>query len=207
MAQIIPHIGGTLKKKLTVFMTILALSFCPVYVSAQANGLLWSLALQNVRTGDLVPFSIPVQSWTGEQFRLVIQPNAACYAYVIYESPSGDEVAVLFAGALKGNEAWYSQILELAPPRGSESFYVIASLEEQKVLAQRIASFNANSSSLQRRSLMNEVFRIRGEASQFREAPEKPVLMGGASRGTPDKNQGVEYSGAGAYVKIINIEH
>ena len=196
-----------MKKKLTVFMVILVLYFCPVYVSAQANGLLWSLALQNVRTGDLVPFSIPVQSWTGEQFRLVIQPDKACYAYVIYESPLGDEVAVLFAGALKGSEVWYSQILELAPPRGSESFYVIASLEEQKVLAQRIASFSANSSSLQRRSLMNEVFRIRGEASQFREAPEKPVLMGGASRGTPDKNQGVEYSGVNAYVKIINIEH
>ena len=174
----------------------------------QQNKLSWSLALQSVKTGDLVSFSAPVQSMTGEQFRLVINANAACYAYVIYESPDGSDVAVLYSGALKSGEPWYSDVLELALPRGSESFYVIASKDEQKTLDQRVSAFAANPGSTQRRALMNEVFRIRSDASKFREAPEKPVLMGGASRGSgSDKNQGVEYSGVDTYVKTISIEH
>ena len=188
-------------------MVLLAVIFGLVPGFAQTGSFVWSLALQDVKTGDLVPFSTPVQSWTGEQFRILVNPNTACFAYVIYESPSGDEAAVIFSGPLKGNELWYSHVLELAPPRGSESFYVIACLEEQKALAQRISAFKANSSSMQRRALMNEVFRIRAEISQFREDPEKPMLMGGTLRGTPEKNQGLEFSGVDTYVKIINIEH
>jgi len=155
----------------------------------------------------MVPYGAPVQSWTGEQYRLVIRPDADCYCYVVYESPDGSEVAVLYADRLKGGEPWYSLVLELAAPRGSESLFVVVSREEQRTLAQRIATFKANSGNIQRRALMNEVFRIRSDASRFMEAPEKPVLMGGASRGNSDRNQGTEYSGAEVYVKSISIEH
>ena len=166
----------------------------------------WSLALQNMKSSDLVPFSAPIQSWTGEQFRIVINPESAIYCYVVVESP-GDEVGVLYSGPLKSGETWLSQVMELAPPKGEESLYIVASHEEQKTLAQRIAAFNANAGSTQKRALMTEIFRIRSEGSKFKEAPEKPVLMGGASRGTPDKSQGVQYSGLDTYVKTISIQH
>ena len=196
-----------MKRYLTPVLVLLVI-LCPVVVSAQQNqSFSWSMALQNVKTGDLVSFSAPIQSWTGEQFRLVIHPAAGCFAYVVYEGPDGDDVTVLYAGALKGGEPWYSQVLELAPPQGAESFFIIASREEQRTLAQRISAFKANSGNLQRRALINEIFRLRSDVSRFREAPEKPVLMGGASRGTPEKNQGVEFSGLDTYVKTISIEH
>jgi len=194
------------KAGLLLFTLVFCLAVIPVQAQ-QGKSLDWSLALQNVKSGELLPFTAPINSFTGEKFRLQIHPTAACFAYVIYESPTGDEVAVLHAGTLKGGEVWLSQVLELAPPKGAESFYVIASIEEQKTLGQRITAFNSNSGSVQRRALMNEVFRLRSDVSKFKEAPEKPVLMGGASRGTPDKNQGVAYSGLNTYVKIISIEH
>ena len=167
----------------------------------------WTLALQNMRTGELVPFSAPVQSWNGEQFRLVVKPGAGCFCYIVAESPSGDVVAVLAADPLKSGETWYSPIMELTAPRGAESLFIVVSQTEQKILAQRISAIGNTSSTLQRRALMNEIFRLRSDVSKFREMPEKPVLMGGAARGAPEKNQGVEFSGMETYVKTISIEH
>jgi hypothetical protein len=166
----------------------------------------WSMALQNVRTGELLPFSAPVQSATGERFRILIQPAEACYCYVIAESSGDDSVAVIQAGALKGGEVWLSPELVLSPPRGSESLFIVVSLEEQTALSQRISAFTANSGPIQRRALMTEVFRLRSELSRFQETPEKPVLMGGAARGG-GTDRGVEFSGLETYVKTISIEH
>ena len=185
----------------------LVIAVLPVSAQQQRGAFNWSLGLQNAKTGELVPFSTPIKSETGEQYRLVISPGTACYCYVVYESPSGDDVAVLYAGTMKSGETWYSPVLKLTSPKGSESLFVIASKDEQKNLAQRITAFNNNAGSSQKRALMNEIFRIRSDASKFKESPEKPVLMGGASRGNPDISQGVEYSGLTTYVKTISIEH
>ena len=195
-----------MKRCLTLF-ALLALLVLPVFAQQQRGAFNWSLGLQNIRTGELVPFSAPVQSSTGERYRLIMNSAVACYSYIIYESPGGTDVSVLFAGPLKAGETWYSPAMMLEVPRGSESFFIVTSKDEQKTLAQRITAFNNNSGSSQRRALMNEVFKIRSDASKFREAPEKPVLMGGASRGTPEKSQGVEFSGLNTYVKTISIEH
>ena len=183
---------------------------CLVTVSGfaqRARPFSWSLGLQNVKSGSLVPFSAPIQSYTGEQFRLVITPGTECFAYVIYESPGGEDVAVLYSGAMKGGESWQSDVLELALPKGSESIFVVVSRLEQKNLAARISVLNNSTSPTQRRALMNEIFRLRSDVSKFKEAPEKPVLMGGAARGSPEKSQGVEFSGLETYVKTISFEH
>ena len=183
---------------------------CLVTVSAFAQRtrpFSWSLGLQNVKSGDLVPFSAPIQSHTGEQYRIVITPGIGCFAYVIYESPNGEDVTVLYSGSMKNGEAWQSEVLELSPPKGSESIFVVVSRFEQKNLAARISVLENTTSPTQRRALMNEIFRLRSDVSKFKEAPEKPVLMGGAARGTPEKSQGVEFSGLETYVKTISIEH
>ena len=179
----------------------------PVFAQQQSGAFNWSLGLQNVKSGELVAFSAPVQSLTGEQFRLVINPSTGCYCYIVYEGPQGDDVEVLYAGDLKSGEVWYSPVMELALPKGSESLYIVTSKSEQRILAQRITAFKSNSGSLQKRALINEVFRVRSDISKFKEAPEKPVLMGGASRGNAEKSQGVEFSGLNTYIKTISIEH
>ena len=194
-----------MKRFLMPFLFLILCVFALQAGSQPEKTFSWNLGLQNVKSGEMIPFSAPVKSWTGEQFRLVIESGTNCFCYVIAESPNGDEVAALYSGALKAKDVWYSPVLELSLPKGAESLFVIASQEEQKTLAQRIAALN--SSAPAQRALMSEIFRLRGEVSQFKEAPEKPVLMGGASRGTPEKSQGVEFSGSGIYVKTISIEH
>ena len=167
----------------------------------------WTMALQEVKTGKLLPFSAPVKAKTGEQFRIIINPQADCYCYVIAENDNGDEVTVVYSGQIKANATWQSVDLLLTPPRGTISFFVVTSRNEQTDLSQKIAAFKANSGATQRRALMNQVFSIRSEVSKYKEAPEKPILMGAALRGAPDKSEGVEYSGLDTYVKTISIEH
>ncbi|MCL2066709.1 MAG: hypothetical protein FWG99_04515 [Treponema sp.] len=184
------------------------IALCAVSVFAQQNRTLnWSLGLQNVKTGELVSFSAPVQCRTGEQYRLIINPGAECFVYVIYQSSRGNDVGVIFYGNLINGAAWHSPSLELIDPQGTESLFIIVSQTEQRNLTQRISAFNNNSSASRRRALMNEVFRVRSNASRYREAPEKPVLMGGVARGSPEDGEGVEFSGLGTYVKTISLEH
>jgi len=202
-------LGDKMKKLLTPLLLLLAIGFLYAGGQQQRQGkaLDWSLGLQNVKTGDLVAFSAPVNAATGEKYRLVIIPEARCYCYVVYESPDGSEMAVLYAGTLNKDEIWFSYEMDLRPPSGSESLFIIVSSEEQKNLAQRISDFNNNPGSLQRRSLLNEIMQIRNDVSKFREVPEKPLIMGGVSRGDPDKSQGVAFSGLATYLKTISIEH
>ena len=185
------------------------LFFCLITVSIfaqQRNPVKWTLALQELKSGDLISFSSPVRSNTGAEFRLVINPDAACYCYVVVQSSNDGDVTVLYAGSIAKRE-WLSPPLKLTDPPGSESLFIIVSREEQKNLAQRISALKDNSGSMQKRALMNEIFRLRSDVSQFKETPEKPVLMGGATRGDPDKSKGVEYSGLETYVKTLSIEH
>jgi len=199
--------GGAVLKAALMILLPLSLFVAGGSGQVQKGTLTWNMGLKNIRTNEFISFSAPVKSFTGEQFQIVISPNAGCYSYVIYESADGDDVAVLFAGSMKKDELWYSDVLKMDPPAGAESFYIVASLEEQKALADRITALRSNSGSMQKRALMNELYRIRSEVSQFKETPEKPILMGGAARGTPDKSQGVEFSGLSTYVKTISIEH
>jgi len=182
----------------------------------QNGGLNWSLALQkiiksaNSSDGDvsvMIPFSAPVQAMTDERFHLVISPAADCYCYVVVESSGNGSVSALYSGPLKANTIWNSPELRVQPPSGSESLYVVTSREEQGTLAQGISLLNDNSTVSQKQAVINEIFRLRSEVSQFREVPEKPVLMGGTSRGDPERSQGVEFSGLNTYVKTISINH
>ena len=73
----------------------------------------------------MVPFSAPVQSKAGAEYRLVINPQAPCYCYVVVQSSDGGAV-VLYAGALaKG--AWASPIMKFTDPPGSESLFIVVS--------------------------------------------------------------------------------
>ena len=196
-------------KPLAPFLILLSLIFLVAAGGAdtkQDKTFSWAMALLNVKADTLEPFSDTVQSSAGDQFRLIINPAAACYCYIISEGVQ-DDVTVLQEGPLKGGEAWYSPIMEFTPPGGKESLFIIVSREEQSALARKVSDFNGNPGTVQRRALLNEVFTIRSEASQHKEIPEKPLYMGGAARGKSGKNEGMEYKGLETYVKTISIEH
>ena len=178
-----------------------------VSVFAEKNRSLdWSLALQNLKSGEMLPFYAPVKSSIGERYRLVIAPETDCFYYIIVEDASGD-MAVYSTGALKGGESWQSPTFQLTAPNGTETLFIITSLSEQKPLAKRISDFNKNPGVSQKRGMVYELDRLRSQVSKFKETPEKPVLMGGAARGKENENMGVAFSGLDTYVKTISIEH
>ena len=179
----------------------------------QQGTLDWGLGLKKMKTGEYVSFSAPVHTKSGEEFRIEIAPKADCFCYIVAEiiEENNEEVEVIFAGPMKKvsdplKDFWQSSPLVPTGSRGSISFYVVMSLQEQKVLAERISAYNANTGVIQRRALMNEVVSLRSQVSQYKETPEKPILMGGAAR-TASENPGVEFSGLSTYVKTISIEH
>ena len=188
-----------------VFLALL-LCFSAGAPQVQKNDLTWSLGLQNQKTMKLVSLNPPVQLITGDSFFVLVEPQKDCYLYLIAESVQNEEIIVYYAGSCKGGVEWRSPEIRLIPPEGTENFFVVVSLAEQAALAQRISAFNSDSGIIQRRALMNEVFRIRAEVSNLVETPEKPVLMGGALRGSEEENAR-EFSGVGTYVKTISIEH
>jgi len=195
-------------KKLRLFFLGLLFCFGIVSVMAQQDRTFsWTLGLQYDKTGELVSFTAPVKSSTGERFIIVINPTVNCHCYIVVESMNGNDAGILYSGPLKGGEIWHSIKIELMPPQGTESFFIVLSRTEQKNLVQRIQEFNNNSGSMQKRALMNEIFSIRNEVSRFKEAPEKPMLIGGVDRGNPEKSRGLEFSGLETYVKTISIEH
>ena len=199
-----------MKRKPIIKATIMLLAFCltsGTVFAQQGNSFSWSMGLEDCKTGGLIPFSSPIQSRTGEQYVIQISADDECFVYVIYESPRGRDAYVIHSGTLNKGETWLSDFLQLAAPSGEESFFVIMSREEQKTLMQRITAFKVNPGNTQRRAMMTEVMRISSDSSKFREAPEKPVLMGGASRGDPENHRGVEFSGLETYVKTISIRH
>ena len=165
----------------------------------------WTMTLINARTGESIPFSEPIEAQTGDRFRLVIRTEGRGFGNVVSESSTGEEVTVIYSGPLRGGEVWESPLLELVPPEGTASLFVVVSDEEQRTLAQRITAFQNNSGATQRRALMNEIFRIRGEVSDFWEVPETPVLMGGAVRS--QGMGGMGFSDANTYVYTISFEH
>jgi len=200
------------------YFACMALFFClaAVQVAAQQNSSFnLTMSLQNVKTKEAIVFTGPIQSTTGEQFRLAIQPSAASYIYVIAESESNggndNDVAVFFDGPLKGGETWYSGNIILDPPRGTVFLYVIASMNEEKGLADIIKELKSKQQkkeddSRQRRLLRAEVDRIKSRISKFLEVPGIPVLMGGAVRGS-EEQRAVQFSGMETYVRVISIEH
>ena len=191
--------------KKAIFICLVLLAVQGLY--AQQN-LSWSMAL--VKENVDIPFLKPVEMKDGERFSIIIRNNQECYAYIIlYDSEK--QMMVLLDRRLKANEKWQTSTMKLTPPSGTETFYVVMSLKEQKDLKKAIDAFNKESDARTIRNLNTAVMEVRRVASQFKENPEKPLNLGGSSRGIESNimefSGGTEFSGAECYVKTIVINH
>ena len=168
----------------------------------------WSMAL--VKENIDIPFSKPVEMKDGERFSIIIRNDQECYAYIILVD-SEKQMMVLLDRRLKADEQWQTSPMKLTPPSGTETFYVVMSLLEQKDLKKAIDVFNKENNTRTVRNLNTAVMDVRREASRFKENPEKPLNLGGSSRGIESNimefSGGTEFSGAEVYVKTIVINH
>jgi hypothetical protein len=186
-------------------LAVLLVLFFVLPLAAQERNLSWSMALINSsRQG--VSFTQPVSMRNGEIFSLNISGKAPCYVYVIAQD-SKRKMSVLRAGRARAEEAITIGPMQLTPPGGDETLYVVVSLSEQTRLQEVVNAYKKSENSRNSRNLLNSIMEIRRSISRLRENPEKPVYMGGAFRGPDGQTQATEYSGLDVYVKTVIIKH
>jgi hypothetical protein len=167
----------------------------------------WDIALVNQKRSTGISADKTVQMETGDVVNFLIKSEADCFVYVIAQS-SDNSVFVLCESALKkGNELLVGPV-ELTPPSGIETFFVVLSSGAQRKLGQAVEKYQKNpGSSRTARTVMNEVFALRRVISRLDQTPEQPVYMGGTFRGGDGSVPGLRFSGSNLYVKTINISH
>lgn len=187
---------------------LLTLLLLPAFLlPAQANdGYSWKMAVLKYTKGkmDSLPFSRPLTFVDGDQFQIVLQPVAAGFISILYEDTTG-AVTSLYQGAVKAGQVLTlpteGQNFEVSPPKGSEKIHVLVSSKPLSSLDPLIKGLPKNS-----RAVLDEVTRIKTALLSIAEAPEKPVPMGGVTRGMPDVKV-TEFKGAESYVKTIRFDH
>jgi hypothetical protein len=189
-------------KKITAIFLFLALhGLC-----AQEASINWSLSLTN-GAEEGFPVSRPVEMKNGDVFSLHIKLEADASCYIIIQD-SDRAVSVLHNARQSAGSETLLGPMQLTPPSGAETLFIIVSAGTQSALETKIAAFTADAGSRRAgRELLNEVFSLRREVSKLKENPEKPVAMGGAFRSSGKQTQGTGFSGSSVYVKTIVINH
>ncbi len=186
---------------------LLLLSFLfPAFLTAQAADLTWKMAFLKYTKGKMesVPFSRPLTLADGDEFQLLVSPTNPGFVDILYEDTAG-EVTVLFQGAAKAGQVITlpaeKQNFQVSPPKGTERFHVLVSSKAPASLTVLYKGLPKNS-----RAVLDELARIKTALLSVAEAPEKPVPMGGVTRGMPDVKI-TEFKGANSYVKTIRFDH
>lgn len=188
------------------FAVLLFLFLTPLLLPAQAADLTWKMAFLKYTKGKMesVPFSRPLTLVDGDQFQLLVSPVAAAYVDILYEDTTG-EVIVLFQGPVKANQVITlpaeGQNFEVSPPKGTEKLHVIVGSSPQTALESKFRLLPKGSA-----AVLDELAKLKTALSSLAEAPEKPVPMGGVSRGMPDVKI-TEFKGQATYAKTIRFDH
>ena len=190
-------------KKLLIIFLLAGITFG---LSAQASSVNWAMSLVD-KNGESLTFSRPVEMKNGDVFSIQINLETNAYCYVVAQDPDRS-VAILHKAQQSAGSKIVLGPMQLTPPTGAESIYIIVSAGTQKELENKIAALTADAGSRKAgRDLINEVFNLRRDISKLKENAEKPVAMGGAFRKMGEPIPGISYSGAEVYVKTITINH
>jgi hypothetical protein len=93
------------------------------------------------------------------------------------------------------------QSFQVSPPEGTEKIHVVVSAKAQTALESQFKGLPQKST-----AVLDEWTRLKTALLSIAEAPEKPVPMGGVTRGIADVKV-TEFHGSAAYVKTIRFDH
>jgi hypothetical protein len=175
---------------------------CPLLFAQDGKtgdeGFEWSMGILNQNRKSEIALNRPVTMETGDVFSFRLKSGADCFAYVVAEYSNGS-AAAFYSGFLESGKTVDIGPVELSGAGGTETFYVILSAAEQTALGSAIAAYRVEPDRAAR-SVANEIFNLRRAVSRLNEKTERQVSMG-------DGVRGLEFSGAGAYVKTVTVEH
>jgi hypothetical protein len=187
-------------KKPALFIIFLIAAALELFAQAETNGNFeWSLGILNQKRKSAIALNRPVIMEIGDRFSFRLKSRADCFAYVVAQFSDGS-AAALYAGPLKAGGAVDVGPVDITAPSGTETFYIVISAAEQAVLAEAIEAYKTGQDPARTaRGVANEIFNIRRAVSRLNENTEKQVSLG-------DGVEGLEFSGAGTYVKTVVIE-
>jgi len=192
-----------MKKVITSF------TFFIICACIQAQDLAWSINFQkgsDRNSLEPVQISQVIRMQTGEFIKFTIQPESNAYCYIILYD-SGQKISILF------NELVTRQGMDFGPaeieePSGTETIYVILSLERQANLERLIQEFERNPDSGQTgNNLRREVVSLQNSVSRLGEPASSYIQSGGTTRGASTQQYVTRFSGKNIYVRAIAIRH
>ena len=188
-----------MKKTVALFL------FLTAGVFLQAQTLTWDIKFLKGSDKVSVPVNQIITMEDGEDFLLTITPAADCFGYIVYYD-SNREISVLHNAPIKrGNEIYFGPFEVEAPP-GTETLYVIISLEKQTKLENLIRTFNGNQNRQNANNLYREVVSLQNTASGLGEPASVFIASGGTARGEYEEYT-TRFSEKKMYVRAITIRH
>jgi len=185
---------------------IFSVFFIAIAVCVQAQTLSWNIKFYKGKERETVSISRIINMKNGETFQIAIKPDTDCYCYVVcYDSDRN--IFVLKNLLLSGGSEVITNPIEITDPAGTETLYVIMSLERQAQLESLIQTYNANLNSQQNASnLYYEVVRLHNEAAKLEESVNTFIASGGTTRGNAEEYV-TRFTNKDTYVRAITIRH
>ncbi|MDR1933428.1 MAG: DUF4384 domain-containing protein [Spirochaetales bacterium] len=174
---------------------------------SQEQSVTWTMALVREEDGGGVrSFSRPLSMKDGERFTLMISAEESCHCYIVLQDAAQNTVLVYSGTAGPGKDLSFGPF-RIDPPSGTETIHVVVSKTSRPTIDRAAENYTRSKTRRNASALMDSIYELRRSLSSLREQAEKPVLMGGAFRGREQPPAGVQYAGAPAYVKSIQIRH
>jgi hypothetical protein len=164
---------------------------------------------------------------SGDEFKMMVNLQKKCYVYVLYKS-SSNELSMLFPTSFEAvaeleknyflpkGRSWF----KLDDAVGTETFYILASVERLTDLEQRMNSYLVANKEQQKELaavVISEIKEIKKRYRTFATLGERPISIAGNVRGTKKEEINIEkfdvstlateISANNFYSKTITIEH
>jgi hypothetical protein len=181
-------------------------------------GLRW--ALSAMEPGATAPAAIQAdtQLAAGDKLKFLVEPLTPCSVYLLLQDASED-VHVLYRESAKaaeeGGRRTYippdGQWFEVDEQSGLETFFLLASAKPLTDLEALLdAHAKAADPKASAKKIVAEIRRLHKAHRDFARPVEKPMMIGGQTRGTSNSSidrLAVEVSAERFYEKTITIEH
>ena len=176
-------------------------------IGLYAQNLSWDIKFFQGRARESVAISQIIRMQTGDVFSIAITPASDCFSYVIaYDSER--LIHVLHDQPLRRDLELTLGPMMLLPPSGTETIYVIISLQREARLETLIQDHRRNPDSRQHAdALRREIVRLQSTASRLGEPASAFIPSGGTTRGVSTPEHATRFSGRDSYVRTITIRH
>ncbi len=193
----------------------LALPVIPASADAPEVSLRWALGARDGE--DAAPSAInkDTQLDAGSRLKFLVEPLSACSVYLILLD-SQENVHVLFRESARLADPTYippgEQWFELDNEEGMETFFLLASAEPLAELEALLDRQDAEETAGLQSQIVSEIRRLYKAHREFSRPVEKPVMIGGQTRGDGDTfssidRLAVEITAEQFYGKTITIDH